>query len=87
MRSARSSSRDTTRLSDAQVAAEASRRLAWDSAVPEHTVKVRVSRGRLTLSGELQSDRQRAAMLEDVTRLFGVTGVVDHRVIIDSTTA
>ncbi|CAB3793408.1 BON domain-containing protein [Paraburkholderia fynbosensis] len=68
------------RLSDAQIAAEATRRLAWDSAVPEHSVKVRVSRGRITLHGELQP-QQKTAALEDVARLFGVTGVLDHTVV------
>jgi osmotically-inducible protein OsmY len=69
------------RLSDAQIAAEATRRLAWDAAVPEHAVTVHVSRGRITLRGELQRDQQRTAALEDVTRLFGVTGVSDHTVV------
>lgn len=69
------------RLSDAQIAADATRRLAWDAAVPEHRVKVKVSDGRITLSGELDGDQQRSAALEDVTRLFGVTGVSDHTVI------
>ncbi|SDR30615.1 BON domain-containing protein [Paraburkholderia fungorum] len=70
-----------TRLSDAQIAADATRRLAWDAAVPEHSVKVKVSRGRITLTGELQRDQQRTAALEDVTRLFGVTGVSDRTVV------
>ncbi|MFM0038726.1 BON domain-containing protein [Paraburkholderia strydomiana] len=69
------------RLSDAQIAAEATRRLAWDAAVPEHCVKVRVSRGRITLHGELQRPQQKTAALEDVARLFGVTGVLDHTVV------
>jgi osmotically-inducible protein OsmY len=71
----------TTRWSDAQIAADATRRLAWDAAVPEHTVKVTVSHGRITLTGELQRDQQRTAALEDVTRLFGVTGVSDRTVV------
>lgn len=70
-----------TRLSDAQIAADATRRLAWDAAVPEHRVKVTVSHGRITLTGELQRDQQRTAVLEDVTRLFGVTGVSDRTVV------
>lgn len=69
---------DSARLSDAQIATEATRRLAWDAAVPEHAVKVHVSHGRITLRGELRRDQQRAAALEDVTRLFGVTGVTDR---------
>jgi osmotically-inducible protein OsmY len=71
----------TVRLSDAQIAAEATRRLAWDAAIPEHSVTVKVSRGRIALLGELQRDQQRTAALEDVTRLFGVTGVTDRTVI------
>jgi osmotically-inducible protein OsmY len=70
-----------TRLSDAQIAAEATCRLAWDSAVPEHSVRVKVSRGRITLHGELQRQQQKTAALEDVARLFGVTGVLDHTVV------
>ncbi|NML34267.1 BON domain-containing protein [Paraburkholderia antibiotica] len=71
----------STRLSDAQIAAEALRRLAWDVAVPAHAVRVSVTRGRLTLSGELQREQQRTAMLEDVTRLFGVGSVADRTVV------
>jgi osmotically-inducible protein OsmY len=69
------------RLSDAQIAADATRQLAWDAAVPEHSVKVSVSHGRITLTGELQRDQQRRAVLEDVSRLFGVTGVSDRTVV------
>ncbi|SIT47277.1 Transport-associated (modular protein) [Paraburkholderia ribeironis] len=72
---------DATRLSDAQIAVEATRRLAWDAAVPEHTVTVKVSRGRITLEGVVEREQQRAAALEDVGRLFGVRGVVDHIVV------
>lgn len=69
------------RLTDTQIAAEATRRLAWDTAVPEHAIKVKVAAGRITLHGELQRDQQRVAALEDVTRLFGVTGVSDRTTI------
>ncbi|MFM0237707.1 BON domain-containing protein [Paraburkholderia phytofirmans] len=78
---AKKNNADSARLSDAQIAAEATRRLAWDAAVPEHAVEVHVSHGRITLRGELQRDQQRSAALEDVTRLFGVTGVSDHTVV------
>ncbi|MGF6606437.1 osmotically-inducible protein OsmY [Paraburkholderia sp. WSM4175] len=81
MRSTSSISSESARLTDAQIAAEAARRLAWDSAVPPRAVRVKVARGRITLSGELQREAQRAAMLEDVTRLFGVTSVVDRTVV------
>ncbi|MBB5419438.1 osmotically-inducible protein OsmY [Paraburkholderia atlantica] len=81
MRSASSKSGESARLTDAQIATEAARRLAWDSAVPPRAVRVKVAHGRITLSGELQSEAQRTAMLEDVTRLFGVTGIADRTVI------
>ncbi|NIF76261.1 BON domain-containing protein [Paraburkholderia sp. Cy-641] len=80
MPSMRSAARRSARLSDAQIAAEAARRLAWDAAVPPHAVRVKVRRGHVTLSGELRDARQRRAMLEDVARLFGVTGVTDRTV-------
>ena len=67
----------SSRLSDGQVAAEAITRLAWDAAVPKNAIKVKVSHGRITLLGELHREQQRTAALEDVTRLFGVTGVSD----------
>lgn len=72
---------NATRLSDAQIAADATRRLAWDAAVPEHSVKVKVLHGRITLTGEVQREQQRIAALDDVTRLFGVTGVSDRTVV------
>jgi osmotically-inducible protein OsmY len=71
----------SVRLSDAQIAGEATRRLAWDAAVPERTVTVEVRDGRITLLGELRRDAQRIAALEDVARLFGVTGVRDRLVV------
>ncbi|KPD18770.1 transporter [Burkholderia sp. ST111] len=67
----------SSRLSDGQVAAEARTRLAWDATVPKNAIKVKVSHGRITLLGELHREQQRTAALEDVTRLFGVTGVSD----------
>ncbi|WP_027778617.1 BON domain-containing protein [Paraburkholderia caledonica] len=69
------------RLSDEQIGEEATRRLAWDAAVPERTVTVEVRDGRIVLNGELEHDAQRIAALEDVTRLFGVAGVCDRLVV------
>ncbi|MGE8331342.1 MAG: BON domain-containing protein [Paraburkholderia nemoris] len=45
--------------------------------MPKNAIKVKVSHGRITLLGELHREQQRTAALEDVTRLFGVTGVSD----------
>ena len=81
MSSMRSTARHSGRFTDTRIAAEAARRLAWDAAIPPHAVRVKVRHGHLTLSGELRDARQRLAMLEDVTRLFGVTGVTDRTVV------
>ncbi|MGF6770878.1 osmotically-inducible protein OsmY [Paraburkholderia sp. GAS199] len=67
--------------SDTRIATEAARRLAWDAAIPRDTITLHVAHGNLTLSGELARDAQHTAMLEDVTRLFGVTRVTDRTTI------
>ncbi|MFM0203342.1 BON domain-containing protein [Paraburkholderia fungorum] len=69
------------RLTDSQIATEAETRLSWDAAIPKNTIKVKVSHGRIKLLGELNHEQQRTAALEDVTRLFGVTAVLDHTTI------
>lgn len=63
---------------DDEIAVEAANCLAWDSAVPPGVVTLSVERGRLTLFGEFRRDSQRAAALEDVSRLFGVAAVQDR---------
>ena len=63
---------------DDQLAAEVLRRLAWDVWVPKDVFKVKIERGHVTLLGQVDRDEQRLAALEDVTRLFGVTGVSDR---------
>jgi osmotically-inducible protein OsmY len=67
----------STKWHDDQIALEATTRLAWDAAVPPGVVKISVERARLTLFGELARAAQRAAVLEDVSRLFGVAAVRD----------
>ncbi|WP_025597624.1 BON domain-containing protein [Burkholderia sp. WSM2230] len=69
------------RLSDDAIAAEAMRRLAWDAAVPRRTIDVEVHDGCVTLHGELEQPAQKLAALQDVTRLFGVSGVCDRLVV------
>jgi osmotically-inducible protein OsmY len=63
---------------DDQLAAEVLRRLAWDAWLPKDMFKVKIERGHVTLLGQVDRDEQRSAALEDVTRLFGVTGVSDQ---------
>ncbi|SIO58741.1 BON domain-containing protein [Paraburkholderia phenazinium] len=68
----------TARLRDDEIAAQALTRLAWDAWVPQNALKVKVEHGWITLVGQLDRGEQKAAALEDVSRLFGVAGVSDH---------
>jgi osmotically-inducible protein OsmY len=68
----------TAQLRDDQIAAQAVTRLAWDTWVPQDAIKVKVEHGWITLIGQVDRDEQKAAALEDVSRLFGVAGVSDH---------
>lgn len=61
--------------SDDEIAAAAIERLAWDVSIPRDAVKVKVEKGRLTLTGEVRSFYQKEAAQQDVRRLFGVTSV------------
>ena len=60
---------------DAEIAAAAIELLAWDVAVPRDTIKVKVEKGWITLTGEVDRHFQRDAAEQNVRRLFGVLGV------------
>lgn len=60
---------------DDEIAAAAIERLAWDVSIPRDAVKVKVEKGRLTLTGEVHSFYQKEAAQQDVRQLFGVTSV------------
>jgi osmotically-inducible protein OsmY len=62
---------------DADIAAEASRALAWQSLVPADRIEVSVSRGYVTLRGEVPWQYQRRAAERAVRRLAGVRGVIN----------
>lgn len=49
--------------------------LDWDVAVPRHAVRVKVARGLVTLSGEVEWEYQRRAAEAAVRRLSGVIGL------------
>jgi osmotically-inducible protein OsmY len=63
---------------DEEIASEAIDRLGWDVTVPVDTVKVKVERGWVTLTGQVESHFQREAAEEDIHRLNGVIGVSNH---------
>jgi osmotically-inducible protein OsmY len=62
---------------DADIAAEASRALAWQALVPADRIEVSVSRGYVTLRGEVPWEYQRRAAERAVRRLAGVRGVIN----------
>lgn len=62
---------------DADIAAVALHALKWDAALPEDSVRVSVSRGWVTLEGEVPFNFQRSDAEWAVRRLTGVRGVTN----------
>ncbi|AEA25646.1 transport-associated protein [Pseudonocardia dioxanivorans CB1190] len=60
---------------DADIAAEATRALAWETLVPADRIEVTVSRGYVTLRGDVNWEYERRAAERAVRRLAGVRGV------------
>lgn len=60
---------------DAQIAEIALESLSWDVSVPKDKVRVKVEKGWVTLTGEVNWHFQKDAAERDIRRLFGVVGV------------
>ena len=60
---------------DEEIAAAAIDRLKWSSTIRSHAVKVKVEKGWITLTGEVDWRYQQDAALNDVRGLRGVVGV------------
>ena len=60
---------------DADIAAAAVRALAWNAALPADRIKVTVSKGWITLEGDVEWQYQRQEAENAVRRLWGVRGV------------
>lgn len=69
------------KVADDEIAARALRILAWDAAVPDDRISVKVERGVVTLSGEVDWQYQRAEAEYDIRRLSGVRAVVNDIVV------
>ena len=65
----------TTTHNDDEIAAAALHRLAWESSIPKDAVKVRVQKGFITLTGNVEWRYQRDAIARSIRSLAGVTGV------------
>lgn len=60
---------------DEEIAAAAIDRLAWDVSVPRDAIEVKVEKGRVTLSGEVDWHYQKEATEKNIRSLSGVIGV------------
>jgi osmotically-inducible protein OsmY len=63
--------------SDADITQCADNVLRWSTNLPKETVKARVKDGWITLSGDLDWEYQRLAVVKAVCTLSGVTGITD----------
>ncbi|MGZ3601192.1 MAG: BON domain-containing protein [Ktedonobacterales bacterium] len=66
---------------DADIAAAATRALEWDALVPLEKVKVTVSKGWVTLEGEVEWEYQKEDAERVVRRIAGVRGVTNLLVV------
>ncbi len=72
---------------DTEIAAAAIDRLAWDVSIPRNALSVVVENGQVTISGNVDWHYERDAAEQDVRRLMGVTGVINHIEVTPTTTA
>lgn len=63
---------------DEDIALAAINLLLWNAVVPKDAIKVKVTRGWVTLSGVVEWSFQKHHAEREVTRLLGVKGVVDE---------
>ena len=63
---------------DEEIASAAVDRLAWDVYVPGDAVKVKVEKGWITLTGQVDWKFQKDAVGQNLRRLWGVVGVSDQ---------
>ncbi len=69
------------RRDDEDIAKAAVNVLKWDSNVPNDAIKVAVSNGWITLSGQVEWYFQKEAAARDIRRLMGVIGVSNEAVV------
>ena len=64
-----------TKRGDDDIAAAVVDRLSWDASIPRDSVKVKVEKGWVTLTGEVDWYYQKSAVEQEIRWLFGVVGV------------
>lgn len=73
--------RGTGERTDSDIAGAAANALEWRASVPAERIKVAVSKGWITLEGEIDWRYQREAAQEAVRHLLGVRGVINNLVV------
>ncbi len=66
---------NSIKRSDEEIAEAAISRLSWDVSIPKDSVSVRVEKGWVTLTGEVEWHYQKEAAEQDIRGLYGVVGV------------
>ena len=66
---------------DEDIARAAVNRLEWTITIPKDRIKVKVSKGWVTLEGEVDWQFQKNAAAEAVRNLVGIKGVINHIVV------
>jgi osmotically-inducible protein OsmY len=74
-------------VADDEIAARALDIIAWDTAVPDNKIGVKVERGWVTLGGEVDWHFQRMLAETAVRKLGGITGVTNLIAVVPSSTA
>jgi osmotically-inducible protein OsmY len=65
------------RREDAEIRGAALQRLSWDSEIPADSLDVHVKDGWITLTGDVDFQFQSDLAFDDVSRMYGVTGVTN----------
>ncbi len=63
---------------DEEIATAAVDRLAWNSSVPKDSVKIKVEKGWITLTGAVEWNYQKTSAVHDIRWLSGVVGVSNN---------
>ncbi len=66
------------RKADDEIAKAALSRLSWDSAIPTDSIKVKVQKGWVTLTGEVEWHFQKDSAEREIRPLMGVTSVSNN---------
>jgi osmotically-inducible protein OsmY len=68
---------DQDRREDAEMRGAALQRLSWDTEIPSDYLDVHVRDGWVTLKGDVDFQFQSDLAFDDVSRMYGVTGVTN----------